>query len=94
VGRKSKRTDLDTIQKSTKKYADTVFRKLFNNKKRAIELCNAIVGTNYPETAAIKICTLNPDSLLARYNDLAFCVENQLLVMSEHQRIMKELLKC
>ncbi|MCL2322503.1 MAG: hypothetical protein FWC47_10445 [Oscillospiraceae bacterium] len=83
--KKTKKTDLDTIQKSSKKYADTAFRTLFNNEKKAIELCNAIVGTNYPENAALKICTLSSDSLLSHYNDLAFCVENQLLVMSEHK---------
>ena len=81
----SEGSDLNTVQKSTKKYADTVFRTLFNNKKAAIELCNAILGTNYPENTEIKLCTISPDSLLSRYNDVAICIRSQLIVICEHQ---------
>jgi len=63
---------------------DTFFRKLFSEKTRAIELCNALVGTNYPPHANAIMCNLD-ESLLRRYNDSAIAVENQLFVFSEHQ---------
>jgi len=71
-------------QKSDSKVRDRVFRRLFSEKKRAIELCNALEGTNYsPDTDAV-ICNLE-DSLLRRYNDAAIGIESELLLFSEHQ---------
>ena len=67
-------------------YRDTVFRTLFHEPKRSIELCNALVGTDYGEDTPVEIHSLDPESsLLARFNDVAFSVENQLIVMCEHQ---------
>jgi len=71
-------------QKSQTTYKDTFFRKLFREKKRAIELCNALEGTSYPPNAKVKVCNLE-DSLALRYNDSAIAIEEQLLVFSEHQ---------
>jgi hypothetical protein len=71
--------------KASKQYRDTVFRTLFHDKKRAIELCNAVVGTAYPDDTPVELCSLDPSSLLARYNDVAFAIGNQLIVMCEHQ---------
>ena len=71
-------------QKSDPKYKDTLFRTLFRDKERAIELCNAVAGTNYTKDASVIMCDLD-NSLLKRYNDLAFAFEDQLIVMYEHQ---------
>ena len=71
-------------QKSGSSVNDTVFRKLFSEKERAIELCNALEGTSYPPDADAVICSLE-DSLLRRYNDSAIAIENKLLLFSEHQ---------
>ena len=71
-------------QKSGIDIKDTFFRKLFSEKARAIELCNALEGTNYPPDAEAMMCNLE-DSLLRRYNDSAIAVERKLLVFSEHQ---------
>ena len=72
--------------KTGKQYRDTVFRTLFHDKKRAIELCNDVAGTAYPEDTPVELCSLDSSSsLLARYNDVAFAIGNQLIVMCEHQ---------
>ena len=71
-------------QKSGKQYKDTIFRLLYSNPKYAIELCNALEGTNYPDSAEVMLCDLD-NSLHRRYNDAAFAVENQLIVMIEQQ---------
>jgi len=71
-------------QNSQATYKDTLFRSLFREEHRAIELCNALEGTNYPQNAKVRLCNLE-DSLALRYNDSAIAIENELLVFSEHQ---------
>ena len=71
-------------QKSSRKYKDTLFRTLFREKERAVELCNAVAGTDYPSDAPVILCDTE-NTLLRRYNDLAFAIEAQLIVMFEHQ---------
>ena len=75
---------MKTKQKSDPKFKDTLFRTLFGEKERAIELCNAVAGTNYTRDASVVLCDTG-SSLLRRYNDLAFAFENELIVLYEHQ---------
>jgi len=72
------------VQKSEVQYRDTLIRKLFEDKERAIELCNAITGSNFPRDTKVILCDLD-NSLTRRYNDLAFAIDDQLLFMIEHQ---------
>ena len=44
--------------KINKKYKDSLFRDMFNNKKKLLELYNAIEGTDYKDPNAIEINTL------------------------------------
>jgi len=75
----------DRIQKSNRKYNDTLFRVLFHDEERAIELCNAVIGTSYPKGTPVTICSTGEDSLLRRFNDVAYDVDGQLIAMFEHQ---------
>jgi len=70
-------------QKSKTQYRDNILRKLCQDKSRAIELCNAITGSNYQADAKVKLHELE-NSLVWRYNDTAIEVEDELLVMIEH----------
>ncbi|MCL2164726.1 MAG: hypothetical protein FWH55_10145 [Oscillospiraceae bacterium] len=70
-------------KRTSKQYKDTLFRTLFQDKKRFIELYNAIAHENYPESAEIKPCPTNP--IMAMFNDLAFLLGSKLIVMCEHQ---------
>jgi len=71
-------------QKSGREYKDKLLRVLFHDEEKAIELCNAITGANYPKDAKVTLCDMD-NSLLRRYNDVAFAVEDQLLFVIEHQ---------
>lgn len=73
--------------KSKPQYRDNLMRKLFKDEGRAIELCNAITGSNYPLDTKVALCDLD-NSLTKRYNDLAFAIEDQLLLMIEHQSVI------
>jgi len=68
-----------------RKYKDSVFTTLFGTPEKALELYNAINGSNYSDSAKVKIVTL-PDALYGeQLNDVAFVIENKLVVLIEHQ---------
>jgi len=67
------------------KYKDNVFRLLFGNEEKSIELYNAIKGTNYTADK-VKINSLqNPFFFGVLRNDLSFTVEDKLITLLEHQ---------
>jgi len=67
-------------QRSDNKYKDTFFRMLFHDEERALELCNAVEGTNYPKGTPLQFFSHGDNkSLTRRNNDLAVVINNQLL---------------
>lgn len=73
-----------------KKYKDTVFTKLFNNKVAAIQLYNALYQKDLPEDTPIKIVTLDDVLFTKRKNDVAFIVDGHFLIFIEHQSTLNE----
>ena len=67
-----------------RKYKDTVFRMLFNNKMHLLELYNAINGTNYKNPDDLEITTLAGETFLKMKNDLSFIIDFELNLY-EHQ---------
>ena len=67
-----------------KKYKDTVFRMLFNNKAHLLELYNAINGTNHTNPEDLTITTLSGETFLKVKNDLSFIINDNLNIF-EHQ---------
>jgi predicted transposase/invertase (TIGR01784 family) len=68
-----------------KEYKDNVFRLLFDDEVRSIELYNAIKGTNY-KADTVKMNTLqNPFFFGDLRNDISFTVEDKLIILLEHQ---------
>jgi hypothetical protein len=72
-------------EKSDKKYKDTFFRSLFCDKERALELFNAIEGTDFPKGTPLDFFSQGDKSLVWRNNDLAFVINNLLLAIKDHQ---------
>ena len=72
-------------QKSSRTFKDTFFRTLFHDNDRALELCNALEGTNFPKGTPVQFFSHETASLKQRNSDLAFVVNDQLLAMTEHQ---------
>ena len=69
------------------RYRDTVFRDYFNNEERLLSLCNALLGT---DAAALKINTLEGTFFDRQKNDISCVVENNFLVLIEHQSTINE----
>ena len=67
-----------------KKYKDTVFRMLFNNKLYLLELYNAMNGTNYTNPDDLIITTLSGETFMKMKNDLSFIIDFELNIF-EHQ---------
>ena len=70
-----------------KRYRDTVFRDYFNDEERLLSLCNALLGT---DAAALKINTLEGTFFDRQKNDISCVVENNFLVLIEHQTTVNE----
>jgi hypothetical protein len=68
-----------------KEYKNSVFTTLCEDKKRLIEIYNAISKKNYPPDTEIEIATLDDVLFMDRRNDVAFVIENRVVVLMEHQ---------
>lgn len=70
---------------ANREYKDSVFSLYLSEPKRLIEIFNAIEGTNYPPDTPVEINTLDDVLYKERINDLSFTLNNQVLVLIEHQ---------
>lgn len=70
-----------------RKYKDGVFRTLFKDKERMLELYNAVSDSQYsPETANdIQVLTIENPLYLGIRNDLAFSLPGKSLFFAEHR---------
>lgn len=68
----------------TTKYKDTVFRMIFSDKERLLELNNAMNGTNYTNVDDLTITTLEGETYLNMKNDVSFMLYYELSLF-EHQ---------
>jgi len=75
---------------ANKKYKDSLFRHLFNTKSAQLELYNAIYGTNYQDESIIDTNTLLKMLFTSPENDLAFSVNEKMLILFEHQSTINE----
>jgi hypothetical protein len=73
-----------------RKYKDSVFTSLFKDKKRLLELYNALDGTSYKNPNIININTLEGVLFPDRQNDISFTIGDKLVVLIEHQSSINE----
>ena len=70
--------------KATKKYKDTIFRMLFENKENLLSLYNAVTGRSYEDAKELEIVTLDNAVYMGMKNDLAFLLDLHISLY-EHQ---------
>ena len=89
-----------TENKTTnKKYKDTVFRMLFNNKKEALGLYNNLFDTEYTDESLIDIVTLEDVLFIPRKNDVAFTMNGRFVVtkkdtLEQYSRFIQIIEEC
>ena len=70
---------------ANRSYQDTVFRMLFSDRKKIIELYNALEGTDFGPDTPVEITTLEDVLYIDRKNDLSFKIAEHYVVLTEHQ---------
>ena len=68
-----------------RKYKDSVFRMLFSEKDKLIELYNAIFDTDYTEEDSVDITTIEEVIFKTMKNDISFVMDGKFVLLVEHQ---------
>ena len=66
-------------------YKDGIFRTLFNDEEKLLELYNAISGSDYPKGTPVQIVTLDNVIFKGIKNDLAFVIDDKFIILAEQQ---------
>lgn len=72
------------VAKPNPRYKDTVFRMLFRDRTKLLELYNAVTGNNYHDPTDLQIVTLESAVYMGIKNDLALLIDLNLYLF-EHQ---------
>ena len=68
-----------------RKYKDSVFRMIFSEKDKLIELYNAIFDTAYTEDDRVDITTIEDVIFKTMKNDISFVMDGKFVLLVEHQ---------
>jgi hypothetical protein len=71
-------------------YKDSLFRSIFNNKKAALEVYNALHNSHLDVHTHVFINTLSDTLWTAQKNDVSFLINHKLIIMAEHQSSVNE----
>jgi hypothetical protein len=72
------------MPQTNRNYKDSVFRMIFNDEHEALGIYNSVGEREYPPGTAVKIVTLDDVLFKEQKNDLAFIIDNRLIVLTEH----------
>ena len=67
-----------------REHKDTVFRRLFQEKKHLLELYNGLNGTSYENEEDLEITTLDSAIYMGMKNDISFILMSEISLY-EHQ---------
>ena len=76
---------IEDVSKTKRNYKDSIFRRLFNDKRELLALYNALTGKSYPAGTEIEIVTLDNAVFKDRKNDVAFVIDRKFINLTEHQ---------
>ena len=74
------------MAQANRQHSDSMFRTLFHDKEKALELYNAINHTNFYKEVKVELNTLEQVFYLTNRNDLSFVIDDKLVVVLEHQK--------
>ena len=75
---------------ANREYKDSVFSLYLSKPERLIEVYNAVANTDYPLDTPVEINTLTDSLYKNQINDLSFVLDNQIVVLIEHQSTVNE----
>ena len=68
-----------------RRYKDSVFRILFGDKDKLIEVYNAIFDTEYTVDDSVEITTIEDVVFKTLKNDISFIMDGKFVLLIEHQ---------
>ena len=68
-------------------YRNSVFCSYFDDKTRLLSLCNALLGTSFPDPEDLEITTLPGTFFNRQKNDISCTIGGRSLVVAEHQTL-------
>ena len=75
-------------EKSTmRRYKDSVFRKLFDDKRELLSLYNALNDSDYTDPELLQITTLDKYWFISVKNDVAFVIMSELYIIEQQSTI-------
>jgi len=77
--------ELDVEMTINRENKDSMFRELFLDKEKLLNLYNAINQTNYTDINKMQIATLKQVLYMGKKNDISFIYQDRLIVFIEHQ---------
>jgi hypothetical protein len=75
---------------ANREYKNSVFTTLFSDIGRLLSLYNALSGSNLPINTIVKIATLKDVLFTDRRNDIAFVLDDKIVILIEHQSTINE----
>jgi len=81
---------LKACSKVNRKYKDSVFSLLLSDEKTIAEVYGAISGKDYGPDVKVEIKTLKNVLSSGMFNDVAFVLDDRLVVLIEHQSTINE----
>ncbi|MDR0525377.1 MAG: hypothetical protein LBG90_05845, partial [Spirochaetaceae bacterium] len=73
-----------------RRYKDSFFVSLFSDERRILHLYSAITGRKYRENTPVVLKTLSDIFYRNLKNDLAFLLDDRLIIFFEHQSTENE----
>ncbi len=73
-----------------REYKDSVFSLYLSEPERLIDVYNAVANTHYPPDTPVEINTLTDVLYKNQINDLSFVLDDQVVVLIEHQSTINE----
>jgi hypothetical protein len=81
---------MNDVSKPNRQYKASVFSALFGEPEKSLEVFNAFSPVQFPPDTSVTMETLDDVLFMDRVNDLAFLVEDLLIVLIEHQSSLNE----
>ena len=69
--------------KAAKDYKDRLFRMIFNDKEKLLELYNAMNGSDYKDASELQVVTLENAIYLSMKNDVAYVLHDELFLFEQ-----------
>lgn len=85
-----RRVKKNTNPKANREYKSSVFSLLFGDANRFIELYGALAGKELPNEIRVEVATLPDVLFMNRKNDVAFILDDTIVVLMEHQSTISE----